>query len=211
MKRGRRKKRQVLPPEKRQEMILDAALEMFSRQGYEKCDVEEIASYAGIGKGTIYRHFPSKENLFVSVIDRGYAKLDEQMKKMDEFVSQSEDLGDSLEELITNELTLYVDFFIDNPEYYRILMIERPEVRMTLDEETLKGHLTHIAKMVDRIKEGIRTGFLADLNASFMAYSYLALAGVIVERKLYSKRNTVNKDIKNAVDLLLNGVLPRAN
>jgi AcrR family transcriptional regulator len=204
-----RKKRQVLPPEERQEMILDAALEMFSRYGYESCDVDKIAAHAGIGKGTIYRHFPSKENLFVSVIDRGYAHLDEQMREMEQFINCLDEPGESLEEILTKELTLYVDFFIDNPECYRILMIERPEIRLTLDEETFAGHLTHIAKMVDRIQAGIKSGFLANLNPSFIAYCYLSLAGVIVERKLYGKRNTVRKDIRNAVELLLNGVLLR--
>jgi AcrR family transcriptional regulator len=207
MKRVRRKKRQILPPVQRQQMILDAALQMFSRYGYESCEVDKIAAFAGIGKGTIYRHFPTKENLFVSVIDRGYEFLDEKMKEMDEFFEAYDDSCIKLEEIITKELTLYVDFFIDNPEYYRILMIERPEIRLTLHEETIKGHRTHIGKLVDRIKAGIRAEYLVDLDPSFLAYCYLSLAGVIVERKLYGKRNTLKKDIRHAVDLLLRGVI----
>ncbi len=202
-----RKKREILPPEQRREMILDAAITMFARHGYETCDVDKIADSAGIGKGTIYRHFESKEKLFVSVIDHCYSRLDEQMRVMDQFVEQTEDIGEALEELLTKELTLYVDFFIDNPECYRILMIERPEIKLSLDEETIEGHYTHIAKMVGRIRDAIKEGLLVDLNPSFMAYCYLAMAGVIVERKLYGKRNTVKKDIRNTVQLLMHGVL----
>ena len=174
MLKKRPQKRRNLPPDERQAMILDAALDMFARHGYESCDVDKIAAHAGIGKGTIYRHFPTKENLFVSLVDRGYALLDEQLRYLDESIKDAADFVSALEENMTKELTLYVDFFIDNPEYYRILMVERPEIRLVLDEETIKGHLTHIATMVDRIKLAIRAGYLSNLDPSFMAYCYLS-------------------------------------
>lgn len=44
--------------------ILDAALRLFSHNGYRKTSVDEIAAAAGIGKGTIYLYFASKEALF---------------------------------------------------------------------------------------------------------------------------------------------------
>jgi len=190
-------------------MILDAALKMFSRYGYEACDVDQIAAYAGIGKGTIYRHFPSKENLFISLIDRGYALLNERMIDIAECMEEIEDINAALKDIITKELTLYVDFFIDNPEYYRVMMIERPELRLRLDGGTIKGHSTHIGRKVNRVRESIRAGLLADLDPSFMAYCYLGIAGAIVERRLYGKRNSLKKDVRNAVTLLLNGCLPK--
>lgn len=44
--------------------ILDAALRLFSNNGYRKTSVDDIAAAAGIGKGTIYLYFESKEALF---------------------------------------------------------------------------------------------------------------------------------------------------
>jgi AcrR family transcriptional regulator len=50
--------------------ILDAATEIFARFGFKKASIDDIARRAGIGKGTVYLHFESKEELFAAVIRR---------------------------------------------------------------------------------------------------------------------------------------------
>jgi AcrR family transcriptional regulator len=50
--------------------ILDAADRLLARFGYRKMTVDDIAAEAGIGKGTIYLSFPSKEEVALSCIDR---------------------------------------------------------------------------------------------------------------------------------------------
>ncbi|MFN0151825.1 MAG: TetR/AcrR family transcriptional regulator [bacterium] len=50
--------------------ILDAADRLLVRYGYRKMTVEDIAVEAGIGKGTVYLSFPSKEEVALSCIDR---------------------------------------------------------------------------------------------------------------------------------------------
>ncbi len=51
--------------------ILDAALSLFARYGFKRTSVEEIATKARVGKGTVYLYFASKEELLVAVIRRG--------------------------------------------------------------------------------------------------------------------------------------------
>ena len=48
----------VVKPEERAGRILDAAAELLLRWGYKRVSIEEIARHAGIGKGTVYLHFP---------------------------------------------------------------------------------------------------------------------------------------------------------
>ena len=50
--------------------ILASATETFARFGYRKTSIDDIARRAGIGKGTVYLHFESKEELFGEVIRR---------------------------------------------------------------------------------------------------------------------------------------------
>ena len=52
----------------RQEDILEAALEAFSRTGFAATRIDDVARRAGISKGTIYLYFPSKEALFEGVV-----------------------------------------------------------------------------------------------------------------------------------------------
>ena len=53
-----------------QRRLVDAAFKLFSEpRGYASVTVSEIAAAAGVAKGTVYRHFPSKEALFVAVVE----------------------------------------------------------------------------------------------------------------------------------------------
>ncbi len=59
-----------LTREARRETILDAATEVFGRLGFEATRMEDVAKAAGIAKGLLYKHFPSKDALFQALIDR---------------------------------------------------------------------------------------------------------------------------------------------
>lgn len=54
---------------KRRERILDAAFHVFSRSGYREAAVDDIAREAETSKGGIYFHFPTKESIFVELLD----------------------------------------------------------------------------------------------------------------------------------------------
>ena len=52
------------------EKMLDAALEIFSRNGYAGTNLKEIAGAVGVVKSAFYRHYESKEEVWNAVIDR---------------------------------------------------------------------------------------------------------------------------------------------
>ena len=54
---------------KRQEQILKAAMEVFVRKGYDAATIPEIAKCCGLAAGTLYIYYPSKRELFISVIE----------------------------------------------------------------------------------------------------------------------------------------------
>jgi AcrR family transcriptional regulator len=56
--------------ERSRDAILDAALRLFSTQGYRGTSIREIAAEAGLSTGNVYHHFPDKESLFRTLIDR---------------------------------------------------------------------------------------------------------------------------------------------
>jgi len=49
--------------------VLDAALDLFSHQGYRATGVKEIAEAAGVSTGNVYHHFPDKEAIFRTLLD----------------------------------------------------------------------------------------------------------------------------------------------
>ena len=68
----------IAPKEAVKEAILDATDRLLARYGYRKMTVEDIAVEAGIGKGTIYLHFASKEEVVLSHVDRIVDRLKQQ-------------------------------------------------------------------------------------------------------------------------------------
>jgi AcrR family transcriptional regulator len=58
--------------------IIQAALELFAERGFQAATIEAIAARAGVGRNTIYRRWPTKEELIVDAIYELSADLDEQ-------------------------------------------------------------------------------------------------------------------------------------
>jgi AcrR family transcriptional regulator len=71
--------RKRLTAEQRREAILDAALEVFARRGYNGSSIDEIANTAGVSKALIYEHFPSKRDLHVSLLERHTQEIFERL------------------------------------------------------------------------------------------------------------------------------------
>jgi AcrR family transcriptional regulator len=76
--------------------ILDAACRCFATRGLD-IGVDEIAEAAGVGVGTLYRHFPSKASLIRAIIER---RLEELQPAIDHALA-AEDPGSGLVELVT--------------------------------------------------------------------------------------------------------------
>lgn len=72
----------VLPKEAVKDAILDATDRLLARYGYKKMTVEDISVEVGIGKGTIYLHFTSKEEIVLSHIDRIVERVKERLQEL---------------------------------------------------------------------------------------------------------------------------------
>jgi AcrR family transcriptional regulator len=57
------------------ESILGPSARAFARHGYADTDLQAVADDLGIGKGTLYRYFPTKKELFLAVVDREVRRL----------------------------------------------------------------------------------------------------------------------------------------
>ena len=70
------KRRLRLAPEARVPLILDAALEEFSRRGFSAARMDDIAQRCGLSKGGLYAHFDSKDAIFKALLDRTLHRTD---------------------------------------------------------------------------------------------------------------------------------------
>jgi AcrR family transcriptional regulator len=61
--------------EERERLILEAAEELLAEKGYHETSIDEIAARVGVSKGTVYLHFPSKEELVLAYLGRGMRRF----------------------------------------------------------------------------------------------------------------------------------------
>ncbi len=100
------------------ERILATATAVFARDGYHDTDLQVVADALGIGKASVYRRFPSKEELFLAAVDDG-------MRRMKRSVDAAiERIVDPLEQ-ISSAVVAYLAFFDAEPELVELLILER--------------------------------------------------------------------------------------
>src|SRR5580700_4099869 len=112
-------------PQRRRAEILAAATAFFARHGYQDADIELLAEEIGIGKGTIYRYFPTKDRLFRSALKRGLIALHEAVKAVNRDHLGAEP-DDGLE-LICRKVIAYFAYFDRHPEIIELMVLERAE------------------------------------------------------------------------------------
>jgi AcrR family transcriptional regulator len=121
--------RKRLSAEDRRAAILDAALEVFSRRGYNGASIDEIAQAAGISKALIYEHFPSKKDLHVSLLERHTQEIFVRL-------SQTADTDDPGEVRLRNGVDAFLQWVETHPEAFRLLFRDtfEPDVAEVLNQ-----------------------------------------------------------------------------
>jgi AcrR family transcriptional regulator len=105
--------------ERSRRVVLDAALDLFSHQGYRGTSVRDIADAAGVSTGNVYHHFPDKETIFQTLIQEYWTATESKTFPYTRalasgtFPENIEDLGyaarDSVREYSRYVALMYVD------------------------------------------------------------------------------------------------------
>lgn len=98
--------------------ILRAATECFAQYGYDAVGVAEICRRAGVTKGGFYHHFPSKQALFLELVNRWLGGLDMQMEAarrgaatVPEGLRQMAGMAQQVFDVARGQIPLYLEFW----------------------------------------------------------------------------------------------------
>jgi AcrR family transcriptional regulator len=106
----------------RREEILEAATKLFAEYGFSDTVTQVLVERLQIGKGTLYRYFPSKRELFLAAVDRVMRRLRE---RVDLVIAGIEDPLDR----VAHAIRAYLAFFAEHPEYVELLVQERAQFK----------------------------------------------------------------------------------
>ncbi len=93
------------PPQNRAEQIVVEATELFSRDGYRKVTTKRLAKACGITEAALYRHFGSKEDIYLAVLDSVESRLADQ--SVFDGLKDVDDVETLLTEMANHILTWY--------------------------------------------------------------------------------------------------------
>lgn len=184
----------------RHQAILDAALSVFSRQGYHEAAVDEIASLAATSKGGVYFHFPGKQSLFLALLDRSanllLCRVRDRMAEHD----------DPIEKVDTALLTV-LRTFSSQRSLARVLLLEMmgagPEFRAKL----IEVHGSFAAFIAENLDEAVARGVIPPLDTRTAGLAWFGALNQVVSTWLLSDEPSNLEDSYPALrSLFLHGI-----
>ena len=184
------------------ERIIQSAIECFSKYGFDRSRMDDIAQAANISKGTVYLYFKSKEDLFYAICENNLKVLKEQLSQIfattkENLLSDAERFYDNLDKLEKsgNEKVFFeiVAESSRNPKLQKILYEQRTKifniVKEYLDLQIQKGYFR---KNVDT--DAIASGLVALYD------------GLAVSKFLGISENLNKKVWAGTVKAIINGI-----
>jgi TetR/AcrR family transcriptional regulator, fatty acid metabolism regulator protein len=192
----------------RKEQILKVAEKMFSMNGYHETFVEDIIKEAKIGKGTYYRYFKNKEDIYITLLKKVLLGWEENA-----FINpvqlKSDNIADLFKELIKRSLK----FFFENNDLCNIyLCVNRG------NDQLFKPYINRFEKqMLEHIttylKEGIKLGFVRkdlniELTSNIIAGAYLRVGYYyFVQNKNKGRKINIDEITEDFFNSTMKGIL----
>jgi AcrR family transcriptional regulator len=164
------------PDEKKRQLIAEAAARLFATRPFHKVKLDDVAAEAGVGKGTLYVYFKSKEDLYFWLIYDAFSQVIEQLE------SQLGQGGHSASQTLRRIIAELVKFSFDNPQLFELMRSAGPRIKDDRWEDKRKELVTLIERTIRR---GNKSGEFDDPHPEVTA---LCLPGLMRSVMLFGTR-----------------------
>jgi AcrR family transcriptional regulator len=186
------------------EAILDATDHLLSRYGYKKMTIDDLAREVGIGKGSIYLHFTSKEEIALSHIDRIVENV---KKKLREIADSDCSDADCLRQMLLARVLLR---FESVQHYTQNLNDLLADIRPKLMARRSKYFAEEAVIFAEIIKRGQEKGKLQKGNPLKIAETFLLATNSLLPFNLTTrelgKRSEIEDKTLRLANLLVRGL-----
>lgn len=197
--------------EARPDDILDAALKLFSLQGFSHARMEDVAKEAGISKGAIYLYFPSKKALLEGLIRRAVVPVADSALEM-----IAAHRGDPRP--VIRRFLMMVAGAIGGPDGFAVpkLVIREavaaPEIARMYREEVIDKALPAMAGL---IAQGVKGGYIRDVDPELTVRSVIGpLFMHVLLDEVFAVRPedglAIDRLVDNHLKILMAGLAPEA-
>jgi len=189
--------------------ILEASKEIFFRDGFMAANLDEIAERAGVAKGTLYRYFDNKAQIYLAVLSRKARRFEKKLQ-------DSLDPRATPIEALKRVSRFYFQHYVENPDYFQIFWaIENQAVIGELPPDVVQEvvrlweeSLGILAGIIDR---GIEQGVFVRCDAWEVAGILWTLANAIIRTERSAahrslRRSALEPFFDDAIALVVRGL-----
>jgi TetR/AcrR family fatty acid metabolism transcriptional regulator len=177
------------------EKILDAAAGLFACQRFHEARMEDVAAAAGVGKGTLYRYFKDKEELYLALLELAAAGILARLKAES---GSAEGVRARLEGVVRT----IVGYFDDNPHLFDLIQhaeaMSRPEA--LLPWQRWRDEI--VERVVEILKDAGPTGAFTIADPELVALLFLGSLRSVIR---FGERPRPPDFAARIIDLLLHG------
>ncbi|MFN8380131.1 MAG: TetR/AcrR family transcriptional regulator [Anaerolineae bacterium] len=179
--------------------ILDAALSVFSRKGYHDTSVDEIVWESHTSKGAVYFHFPNKQALFLSLVDK-FADLLE--RRVNEAIS-GETSGIRR---VSVALQTTLETFGKYRPLAKLLLVQAVGLGSIFEEKRLEVHQRFVALIRVNLDQAIAEGDIAPVDTEVVATAWMGAINEVIIQWVYTGQPEPDRILATVRPMLLRSV-----
>ena len=179
--------------------IINTAIKLFAEKGFSDTSMSQIANNADVGKGTIYWHFDSKEDLFLSIIREKGQSYFEKVLKLDKSNLKPE-------EVIYQYIKDRIEFIENNYEVARMLINNNDVINREFKEIMQNRHQQMVSVLENTINKGIKKGVFRKGNSDEYALMIINAANSAHNNFSCCLKGDIEEKTKKIYDFIMYGL-----
>ena len=186
--------------EETQARILEAALKNFSESGYDAASVDDICAEAGVSKGAFYHHFPSKQAVFLTLLNEWLKTVDASLEAarkptVPETLTNMARMLPTIFSQADGRLPMFLEFW---------LQASRDE---TVWKATIAPYQRYLDYFAELVKQGIEEGSFRPVDPQSAAQVIVSFAvGLLLQGLLAPENIDWQQTSEQSIKILMKGL-----
>jgi AcrR family transcriptional regulator len=179
--------------------ILNAAINVFSQKGYHNTRVDEIVTASNSSKGAVYFHFPSKQDIFLGLVDE-FANLLE--NRLTAVINEQQ----SGIQRVNSALQICLETFGEYRKLAKIFLIQAVGLGTIFEEKRQEIHNRFVILVKGHLDEAVLEGDIPPIDTEIAAYSWMGAINEVIIRWVYTGEPTPDRALPTLRQILLRSI-----
>ncbi len=159
--------------------ILEAAARVFAEKGYHETRMDDIVAASDSSKGSLYFHFPNKEEIFFGLIETFIGLLE---SRLEAALSNEQHGMEQMDVALTTSLRLFTQY----RAMAKIVLVQAVGLGAAFEQRRRAINERFVVLIQKRIEKGIREGSLPPQNAELAARAWVGALNEIITHWIYT-------------------------